>query len=335
MRICLPGVLSSLLPLFLCAQPHKSFVFAPTTFSSVFSLNQQPVLTIHAGDTVRTETIDALGVDQKGARRAKGGNPLTGPFFIEGAMPGDVLAVRLLDVSLNRDYAYTSETFVSRSMPSEIMSSFKKSRLVKWRLDRQNNLAWPDTTLNHYPHLRNFKVPMNPFLGCIGVAPDNRKNEVLSFFQGPFGGNLDYNRVRSGSIVYLPVFHEGACLYIGDGHALQADGEISGNALETSMNVVFSVQLIKADTLVLQYPRIEDGEYLMALGTEKEIADALKKASKNLLDWLQKDYNLSLQEATQVMSTNIEYSIAEIADPEVVVVAKIRKTALEKILHFQ
>lgn len=199
---------------------------------------------IRVGDTVRTETIDAMGFDQKGAHRARGGNPLTGPFFIEGAEPGDVLAVRLLEVSLNRDYAYTSEYLVSRCMPKEVMSNFpKRARMVKWKLDRQNNLAWPDTTLNSYPRLRQFKIPLNPFLGCVGVAPGNRKNEVLSFFQGPFGGNLDYNRVRSGSTIYLPVFHEGAFLYIGDGHALQADGEIAGNALETSMNVVFSVQL--------------------------------------------------------------------------------------------
>jgi acetamidase/formamidase len=119
---------------------------------------------------------------------------LTGPFRIEGAMPGDVLAIQLLQLTLNRDYAYTSESFVSRSMPDEILSSFKKSRLVKWKLDRQTNLAFPDTLFGKYPHLRNFKVPMNPFLGCIGLAPDNRKNEALSYFQGPFGGNLDYNR---------------------------------------------------------------------------------------------------------------------------------------------
>jgi acetamidase/formamidase len=101
------------------------------------------------------------------------------------------------------------------------------------------------------------------------------------------------------------------------------------------MNVVFSVRLIKADTPALQYPRVEDGDYLMALGTAPEIPEALKKASRNLLDWLQRDYALSLPEATQVMSTTIEYSIGEIADPEVVVVAKIKKGALEQILHFQ
>jgi acetamidase/formamidase len=336
MRISFFCIATLHLSISLSAQPAKHLEFSPTNFSHLFSLRPEPVLRIRAGDTIHTETVDAMGYDQKGVHRTRGGNPLTGPFFVEGAMPGDVLAIRLVEVALNRDYASTSESFVSRSMPKEIAVKFKKSRLVRWRLDRQNNLASLDASLDTvYPHLRSFKVPINPFLGCVGVAPDNRKNEILSFFQGPFGGNLDYNRVRTGSTVYLPVFHEGAYLYIGDGHALQGDGEIAGNALETSMNVVFSVQLIKKDSSALAYPRVEDGDYLMALGTAKETPEALKNASKNLLDWLQKTYSLSLPEATQVISTGIEYSIGEIADPEVVVVAKIKKTLLAQILHFQ
>jgi len=337
MRIGLFCAATLHLSISLSAQPARKLEFSPTNFSHAFSLKPEPVLRIRAGDTIHTETVDAMGYDQKGVHRTRGGNPLTGPFFIEGAMPGDVLAVHLVEISLNRDYAGTTESFASRSMPKEIMANFKKKvRPVRWRLDRQNNFAWLDSSFDTvYPHLRNFKLPLNPFLGCIGVAPDNRNNEILSFFQGPFGGNLDYNRIRTGTTVYLPVFHEGAYLYIGDGHALQGDGEIAGNALETSMNVVFSVQLIKKGSLALAYPRVEDNEYWMALGTAKETPEAIKNASKNLLDWLQTTYSLSLQEATQVLSTSIEYSIGEIADPEVVVVAKIKKDLLKQILHFQ
>ncbi|HEY6902517.1 MAG TPA: acetamidase/formamidase family protein [Puia sp.] len=318
-----------LLPLALQAQQPKHIAFNPTTFSNAFTLNRTPVLTISPGDTVSTETIDAMGYDQKAVKRARGGNPLTGPFFITGAAPGDIIAVHLLNVSLNRDYAKTTDYFASRSMPKEIMKEFKTAPLVRWKLDLQTNQGWPDSSVYDYPHLKNFKVPLSPFLGCIGVAPANRKNEILSFFQGPFGGNIDFNRARSGSTVYLPVFHEGAYLYIGDGHALQGDGEIAANALETSMNVTFSVQLIKNDTL--QFPRVEDDEYLMALGIEKETPDAIRLASKNLLDWLQKDYHLTLHEATQVMSTTIEYGIAEIADPYVTIAAKIKKTRLRSL----
>jgi amidase len=302
--------------------------FTPTTFSNKFSLNVDPVLRIKAGDTVSTETVDAMGRDKNGNRLAKGGNPLTGPFYIENANAGDVLVIHFNKISLNRSYAFTTESFASRSMPKSIASQFKKVPLVRWKLDREAGFAMLDTT---YEHLQNFRVALQPFLGCIGVAPANRKNEILSFFPGPFGGNLDFNKITQSSTVYLPVFHDGAYFYVGDGHALQGDGEIAGNALETSMDVEFTVNIIKKDVLQLSYPRVEDSTHLMAVGVSKTLDEALKIATQGLLEWLQKDYHLSLGEATQVMSTTIEYSIAEIADPEVEVVAKIRKEVLKLI----
>ena len=307
----------------------RSIRFIPTSFSNSFTAGRQPVLRIRSGDTVRTETIDAFGRDRNGIRRQGGGNPLTGPFYIENAIPGDVLAITLNDVALNRPYAFTSESFASRSMPDSITRQFgKKTAIVKWKLDLHNKVGWPDSTSDTYDNLKNFKVRLQPFLGCIGVAPSNKKNEILSFFQGPFGGNLDYNRTTTGTTIYLPVFHPGALLYIGDGHAVQGDGEIAGNALETSMDVEFTVKLIKKDTLQLTYPRMEDSLYIIALGSAKDLGAALKIASTGLLSWLQKDFQLTLHEATQVMSTTIEYTIVEIADPEVVVDAKIRKEVL-------
>jgi amidase len=169
---------------------------------------------------------------------------------------------------------------------------------------------------------------LNPFLGCIGVAPSNKRNEILSFFQGNFGGNLDFSRITQSATIYLPVFHKGAYFYIGDGHAVQGDGEIAGNALETSLDVEFTIKLIKTSTLQIDYPRVEDASYIMAIGSGKTVDNALKMATAGLLQWLQNDYLITLQEATQVMSTAIEYTIAEIADPEVVVVAKIKKEIL-------
>lgn len=308
------------------AKEHPRLIhFAPTSFVNKFSLNNSPVLTIRSGDTVSTETIDAFGFDKNGVKRQRGGNPLTGPFYIENAMPGDVLAITLTKLSLNRSYAYTTESFVSRSMPEKISKQFKKFHVVKWKLDIENGFAWPDSSFKPYEHLGNFKVPLEPFLGCVGVAPANKRNEILSFFQGPFGGNIDFDRVTQSATIYLPVFHEGAFLYIGDAHAVQGDGEIAGNALETSLDVDFTVKLIKKELLQLSYPRVEDAAYIMTLGSAKNLNDALKIASSGLLDWLQKDYSLTLQEATQVMSTTIEYTIAEIADPEVVVVAKLKR----------
>jgi acetamidase/formamidase len=319
-------------PPFTQAQNSPKLIhFVPSSFSNSFTLNREPVLKIISGDTIHTQTIDAFGRDKNGIRRQRGGNPLTGPFYIENADPGDVLAVTFTDVSLDREYAYTSEAFVSRSLPRSITDQFKKVHLVKWRLDLQHGVGWPDSTFDTYENLKNFKVALHPFPGCIGVAPANRKNEVLSFFQGPFGGNLDYSSLTKGATVYLPVFHPGAYFYIGDGHATQGDGEIAGNALETSLDVTFTVRLIKSPIPQLTYPGAEDSVYIMSLGSAKKQEDALKIATAGLLDWLQKDFQLTLHEATQVMSTTIEYTIAEIADPEQIVVAKIKKQALKDL----
>lgn len=313
--------------------------FNPTSFSNLFTLNKEPVLRIHPGDTVLTETIDAGGYDKNGVKRQKGGNPLTGPFFIENCSAGDVLAVTIINLSLNRSTAFTTESFSSRAVPKTIAKDFKKFRKVNWDLDTLSGFATINDTA--YEHLKNFKVPLKPFLGCIGVAPSNKKNarlpdgqEILSFFQGAFGGNMDFESVTQHATVYLPVFHDGAFFYIGDGHALQGHGEIAGNALETSLNVAFSVRVIKKETLSLNYPRIEDSIYLMATGFDKSLDEALKIATNGLLEWLQQDYHLSAQEATQVMSTSIEYTIAEIADPSVGVVAKIRKEVLKALKKY-
>lgn len=309
--------------------------FKPGSFSNKFSLNNAPVLRIYPGDTISTETIDAMGRDKNGLKRQSGGNPLTGPFYIEGAQAGDVLAITLTKISLNRPYAYTSESFVSRSMPDSIAKQFKKPHLLKWKIDMENRMAWPDSSYNTYSHLENFKVPVLPFLGCIGVAPSNKHNEILSFFQGDFGGNLDFNGVRQSAILYLPVLHDGGYLYIGDGHAVQGDGEIAGNALETSLDVEFTIKLISGNSTQITYPRVEDSISIMATGVAKTLDDAIKIATENLSAWLQADYQLTLQEVTQVMSTTIEYIIAEIADPEVVVVAKIKKEMLGSLKKYK
>lgn len=306
--------------------------FEPTSFSNLFSVNREPVLKIRPGDTVSTETIDAAGYDKNGVKRQKGGNPLTGPFYIENCSAGDVLAVTITRLHLNRSTAFTTESFSSRALPKAISDEFKKKfKLVRWKLDTLSGFATLDTS---YEHLKNFKVPLAPFLGCIGVAPSNKKNEILSFFQGSFGGNLDFESVTTSATIYLPVFHDGAYFYIGDGHALQGHGEIAGNALETSLNVEFTTRVIKKEVLSLNYPRVEDSTFLMATGFDKSLDEALKIATKGLLEWVQQDYHLSLQEATQVMSTSIEYTIAEIADPQVEVVAKIKKEVLKTLKKY-
>jgi acetamidase/formamidase len=161
----------------------------------------------------------------------------------------------------------------------------------------ENNVATP---ANQHEHIKNVKIPLHPFLGCVGVAPEGT-NKIATGGFGQFGGNLDFKSITETATVYLPVYHNGALLQMGDGHAVQGDGELNGDALETSMSFEFTVQVIKNGAAELEHPRVEDKRYLMAFGLEKNLDKALQSATQNLLNWLQKDYQLTYIEATQII----------------------------------
>jgi acetamidase/formamidase len=305
------------------SQP-KTHDFEPKEFHRVFSDAIPPVLHIFPGDTVRTWTVDAGGTDPKGVRRSQGGNPETGPFYIEGAMPGDTLAVKLLKVRLNRDSAGSGDQIVDSALNSGYVRRTKYADKFDsdWILDREKGVA---RLKNPSEHLKNFTVKLQPMLGCIAVAPPAHQS-MRTGFLGPFGGNMDYNQMREGTTVYLPVFAPGALLFVGDGHAAQGDGELTGDALETSMQVEFSVQVIRSYST--NGPRAENDEYLMSLGIGNSLEDALRGATTQLVNWLQRDYKLTPNEAAVVLGTSMRYDIAEVVDPYVHIVAKIRKDAL-------
>jgi len=305
----------------------KRVDFKPTTYYRNFSHMIPPVIKIAQGDTLVSESVDAGGFDKTGTSVTERGNPLTGPFYIEGAIPGDIIAITLTKVSLNRDYATTLETFVQRSLPKDVIEPVyaRNAKLVKWTLDIKNGYATPQQV---HEHLKNLRVPLSPFMGCVGVAAPVKSKEPLTYFAEQYGGNMDFYKVTKGATVYLPVFHEGALLYIGDGHAVQGDGEITGDALETSMDFAFVARVIKGDSKI-RFPRIEDSEHIIAMGMDDTMEDALKIATLGLLEWLQKDYGLSLKEATQVIGTSIEYRIPTLAGPRLEVAAMLKKEILK------
>ena len=140
---------------------------------------------------------------------------------------------------------------------------------------------------------------------------------------------MDYNQMREGTTLYLPVYAPGALLFIGDGHAAQGDGELTGDALETSMRVEFTVNVIKGESM--GGPRAENDEFLMSLGIGNSLDDALKMATTRLVNWLQKDYKLEPNEAAIVLGTAMRYDIAEVVDPLVHIVAKVPKSALAQL----
>ena len=305
----------------------RTLDFIPTNFYRVVSADITPALRVWPGDTVRTTSVDAGGEDEKSVKRVEGGNPLTGPFYIEGAMPGDVLAITVKKLRVNRNWAGSDSGLVDRAVTTDYASKSKREwKSTRWHLDADKQIA----VLENGPdHLKTFSVPIHPMLGCVAVAPSPWESLVDTRDSGDLGGNMDFNEIREGSTVFLPVRQPGALLYLGDAHAVQGDGELNGNALETSMDIEFSVDVRRDENI--GSPRVENNEYFMAVGLAGSLDDAFRIATSELASWLQTDYHLTREEAAIVLGTSIEFKIAEVADRNAGVVAKIRKSSLASL----
>jgi amidase len=307
--------------------PPQRHDFVPTKFYRQFSALNEPVLRISPGDTVHTTTVDAGGTDEKGVKRVLGGNPETGPFYIEGAEPGDTLVVHLNSLKLNRDWAMSDDDLVPRALDTEWSVKMKDTgKSVKWHLDTARGVATVDPASDH---LKNYSVPLRPMLGCIATAPPPSNAAPGTGDSGGYGGNMDLNEVVQGATVYLPVRTPGALLYVGDAHAAQGDGELNGNALETSMDVEFTVDLIQGKRV--PSPRIESPTHIMAEGLGGSIDDAFREATVNMADWLTDKYGLTPSEVAEVLGTSAEYHVNEVADRNAGVVLKIDKKRLAQL----
>jgi len=303
--------------------------FTPTVFRRQFSPLYPPVLTVNPGDTIHTTTVDAGGTDEHGIRRVAGGNPQTGPFYIRGAQPGDTLVVHLLHLKLNRDYAISDDNLDERVLGSHLAILAKDNHNnVRWHLDLTNNLASPEKPGDH---MKSFTIPIRPMLGCIATATNPGNAPPGTGDSGGYGGNMDFNDVGEGATIYLPISNPGALLYLGDAHALQGDGELNGNALETSMDVEFTVDVIPGKRI--NGRRIETADNIITMGLSGSLDDAIKEATSQMADWLHQDYNLTPSETAQFLGVSAEYHISEVADRNAGIVLKIAKSKLSKLTN--
>jgi amidase len=302
----------------------KRYAFKPTDYSNEFTPHRKPVLTIWPGDTVETTTIDSGGVDERGVTRALFGNPQTGPFYVATAGPGDTLVVRIKRLRLNRTYADSLDSIVARALTTGLAAKATDlGKPIRWTLDLDRRTASPEASSER---LKAFNVPLRPMLGGLAVAPGFGSASISTGDTGRFGGNMDFNEVVEGNTVYLPVFQPGALLYLGDAHALQGDGETSQYALETSMAVEFSVDVIHGSAIAM--PRVESPTHIMALGQAGSLDDALRMATAGLTQWLEQDYGLTLSESAQVLGSSVQFVVANLAGRSVGVAAKIKKSTL-------
>ncbi|HXI44259.1 MAG TPA: acetamidase/formamidase family protein, partial [Bryobacteraceae bacterium] len=206
-------------------------VFAREYFHT-FAHNNAVLERIKPGEVIFTRTLDSGGQDEKSEHRSQPSNPLTGPFYVEGAEKGDAIVVHFRKVRLNRNWGYSVWRLALISLtPDSIESLYSdkykpdlvrkgSQRLVPWDID----LARGMVRLREPESKRvRLEFPVHPMLGCVGVAAPG-EFVPTSGPAGSYGGNLDYNQISEGAAVILPVYHPGALLFVGDGHALMADG---------------------------------------------------------------------------------------------------------------
>lgn len=295
--------------------------FEPTMFFNVIG-TAEPALRVKDGDTVVTRTLDAWGVDGRGKQRASAPNPMTGPFFIEGAAPGDTLEMRIERMTASRDDGWTFAPLAASVVEPGAAQRLPPKRRVTWRLDRAAGLARLEAPP---PALQAFAAPFRPMIGCFGVAPALGQ-AISTATSGPHGGNMDYRRFAPGTLIYLPVAVEGALLYLGDGHYCQGDGEIAGTGIETSFEVEFAVRVHKAKTI--GWPRGETADDIFTVGNARPLDQALQHATTEMLAWLEADYGLDALAASHLMGQCVRYDVANVFNPAYSVACRIAKSVL-------
>ena len=309
---------------------HYWFTFGPNP----------PALRVKPGDSLMARTRDARGFDEEMQplpvemkqhsenTKYRESNPLVGPIYVEGAEVGDALAVNIRRIRLNRPSAWSRFMIRFGSFTGEgpgrslLLNPPLEERQFEWRLDLQRMVGVLDLPQSR---LARAEIPLRPFLGCIGVAPNFGRVE-MSLTPGEYGGNMDYPEITEGTTLYLPVWVKGAYLAFGDAHAAQGDGEICGVALETTAEVVVEIGLEKGKKI--SWPRLDDGEHIAAIGSTRPLDDCVRLAHVELLDWLEADYGFDRWEAFQLLSQVGSMRVGNVVDPNYTVAARFPKRYL-------
>ena len=311
-------------PVAMISETHR---FTPSAYYGTYSFAHPPALRIQPGDRVITKTIDAGGSDENGKQVASvGANPEIGPFYIEGAEPGDVLVVTFDKIETNRTTSFSNSALSPYTADPQSLLTRQPGQAprVNWAIDKQKGVARLELAELKPAAMQ---LPLRPMLGCVAVAPA-RKEAILSTVPGPWGGNMDYKGLNAGVTVMLQVNEPGALLFMGDGHARQGDGEVVGTGMETSMDVEFTVNLIKKKAI--GWPRLETSEYIMILASARPLLEAFQHATTEMQKMLVSDYGFNERGAAAFMGQAVEFEIANVVDPSFTVVAKVQKSLLPR-----
>ena len=289
------------------AADARALEVRPEDFSYVFNPYRDPIATVPTGREVTLHCNDAFL------------NPQTGPIYVEGAEPGDTLAVRIVNIEPTRDFAVsclipyfgglTSTTF-TRTLQEPL-----PEKVWVWNLTDHSTLANDDLGV---------EVPWAPFMGTLAVAPD--LEAITALAPGPFGGNMDVPDVKPGNTIYLPVWNEGALFYTGDTHAAQGQGELCGVALEITSKVTVVFEILKGQTI--EWPRIESPHELMTVGSARPMEDAARIANTELVLWLEAEHGYDRWDAYQLLTQAGGLYVGNMVDTVYSLVASINKSYL-------
>ena len=275
------------------------------------------MLHVSDGDTIITTTVDAWGFDHRREQVTPRGNPQTGPFYVEGAEPGDTLVVELDEIRPNRRYGFCGSSVAPNVVDPEYVRELPQADIAEWDVDAGTaTLAGPESKLGQ------LVSPIDPMIGCFGVAA-KRGQAISTATSAEHGGNMDYRGFVRGTTVYFPVFEPGALFFLGDGHAVQGDGEIVGSGIEISMDVQVTLRVLKDKAI--GWPRAENDDWIMAVGNARPLDQATQHATTEMLRWLEQDYGLDSLGANLLLAQCVRYDLGNIFDPAYTMVCKVNK----------
>lgn len=295
--------------------------FTPTTLHNSIG-SHAPAMVIASGDSVTAATVDAHGFDFRGDKIGDRPNPMTGPFFVTGAEPGDALLIAIRDIRMTRATGWTFDVLSPNVVDPNAVQRLPARRKTEWLIDAAQGrarLAEPP------PALAGWSVAVEPMIGCFGVAPDLGQ-AITTATSGRHGGNMDYRGFRPGVEVMFPVAVPGALFFLGDVHAQQCDGEIVGTGIETAAEVTFTARVLKGQKI--GWPRGMNETEIFTIGNARPLDQALQHATTEMLDWLTSDHGLDAVAASHVMGQCVRYDVANVFNPAYSVVCRVARQAL-------
>jgi acetamidase/formamidase len=315
-----------------------------TVVWGAITADKPPVTHVRAGQTVRIETIsqqplnqddplrfftaagipaeqvlpDAIAIYREVKKTPPGGpHVLTGPVYIDGAEPGDMLEVRILDVAFRVPYGVNSTGPGSGVLPELL----PERAAVTLRLDLEHNVGL---------FANGIEVPLAPFMGIMAVAPPPERGAVSTKPPGEWGGNMDFRHLVAGATLYLPVFNAGALFYTGDGHGVQGDGEVDGTAIEISLAPTLQFFVHEGAGKAMRWPRAEDGEHYYVMGMDADLDVALEEAVRESVAFMQHRGRLTAAQAYALASLNVDFRVGEAVNTVKMVYGAIPKRLFAK-----